>query len=85
MESAVPYNTGGRGAPQVEQCVCPPGYTGLSCEVKKLNLHLTRGASTRFVTSGGARFRGLAFAAWAANLRTSKKHRNGREPLTTLF
>ena len=33
MEVAVPRVTGLRPAPEVENCVCPEGYTGLSCQV----------------------------------------------------
>uniref|UniRef100_A0A0B7ATX1 Basement membrane-specific heparan sulfate proteoglycan core protein n=1 Tax=Arion vulgaris TaxID=1028688 RepID=A0A0B7ATX1_9EUPU len=32
MEIAVPRPTGQRGSPEVESCVCPEGYTGLSCQ-----------------------------------------------------
>ncbi|XP_054159296.1 basement membrane-specific heparan sulfate proteoglycan core protein-like isoform X2 [Oppia nitens] len=32
LDIAVPQNTGLLMAIEVEQCVCPPGYTGLSCE-----------------------------------------------------
>ncbi|BFZ23346.1 hypothetical protein BsWGS_26385 [Bradybaena similaris] len=32
MEIAVPRPTGLRPAPEVESCVCPEGYTGLSCQ-----------------------------------------------------
>ncbi|XP_028850828.1 basement membrane-specific heparan sulfate proteoglycan core protein isoform X4 [Denticeps clupeoides] len=32
MEVAVPNYTGLAGAPEVEQCLCPPGYSGLSCQ-----------------------------------------------------
>ncbi|CAG5123328.1 unnamed protein product, partial [Candidula unifasciata] len=32
MEIAVPRPTGQRPAPEVESCVCPEGYTGLSCQ-----------------------------------------------------
>lgn len=34
MDTAVPQSTGQSLATEVEQCVCPPGYIGLSCEVK---------------------------------------------------
>ena len=33
LESASPRNDGLGQAFFVEQCICPPGYTGLSCEV----------------------------------------------------
>lgn len=33
MDTAVPQNTGQRRALIVEQCTCPEGYTGLSCQV----------------------------------------------------
>lgn len=33
MDTAVSYNTGQEVASMVEDCTCPPGYTGLSCEV----------------------------------------------------
>ena len=36
MEIAVPSPTGMRLAPEVEKCVCPEGYTGLSCQVSSL-------------------------------------------------
>ncbi|XP_076325413.1 terribly reduced optic lobes isoform X10 [Tachypleus tridentatus] len=32
MDTAVPESTGQQLAAEVEQCVCPPGYIGLSCE-----------------------------------------------------
>uniref|UniRef100_T1IKD2 Basement membrane-specific heparan sulfate proteoglycan core protein n=1 Tax=Strigamia maritima TaxID=126957 RepID=T1IKD2_STRMM len=32
LDSAVPGNTGQGLAVSIEQCSCPPGYTGLSCE-----------------------------------------------------
>ncbi|XP_035226040.1 basement membrane-specific heparan sulfate proteoglycan core protein-like isoform X3 [Stegodyphus dumicola] len=32
IDTAVPQSTGQRLAPEVEQCICPPGYIGLSCE-----------------------------------------------------
>ncbi|XP_012944719.1 basement membrane-specific heparan sulfate proteoglycan core protein [Aplysia californica] len=32
MEIAVPQPTGKRAAPEVEKCICPDGYTGLSCQ-----------------------------------------------------
>lgn len=32
LDTAVPQNTGLPLALEVEQCVCPPGYVGLSCE-----------------------------------------------------
>ncbi|GFS51261.1 basement membrane-specific heparan sulfate proteoglycan core protein [Trichonephila inaurata madagascariensis] len=32
MDTAVPQSTGQGLATEVEQCVCPPGYIGLSCE-----------------------------------------------------
>ena len=32
LDTAVPQNTGLSLALEVEQCVCPPGYVGLSCE-----------------------------------------------------
>ena len=33
LDTAVPYNTGQEIASLVEDCSCPAGYTGLSCEV----------------------------------------------------
>ncbi|GBM20645.1 Basement membrane-specific heparan sulfate proteoglycan core protein, partial [Araneus ventricosus] len=33
MDTSVPQSTGQSLATAVEQCVCPPGYIGLSCEV----------------------------------------------------
>lgn len=33
MEIAVPQMTGNRQAPEVENCRCPEGYAGLSCQV----------------------------------------------------
>ena len=33
LDTAVPQSTGQSVAAIVEQCRCPPGYTGLSCEV----------------------------------------------------
>ena len=33
IETAVPYESGLGIANFVEQCLCPKGYTGLSCEV----------------------------------------------------
>ena len=33
MDTAVPHNTGQEVASTVEDCSCPPGYVGLSCEV----------------------------------------------------
>lgn len=38
MEIAVPTQTGQRAAPEVESCVCPEGYTGLSCQVSETDL-----------------------------------------------
>ena len=35
LESASPRNDGLGQASYVEQCICPQGYTGLSCEVGK--------------------------------------------------
>ena len=32
LDTAVQYNTGGDRAESVEQCQCPAGYEGLSCE-----------------------------------------------------
>ncbi|XP_053546192.1 basement membrane-specific heparan sulfate proteoglycan core protein isoform X4 [Bombina bombina] len=32
MDVAVPHSTGLQRAVEVEQCVCPPGYTGQSCQ-----------------------------------------------------
>lgn len=32
LDTAVPQNSGQNLAVEVEQCVCPPGYIGLSCE-----------------------------------------------------
>lgn len=34
MDTAAPQSTGQSLATEVEQCVCPPGYIGLSCEVR---------------------------------------------------
>lgn len=34
METAVPQYTGRERALEVEQCRCPPGYQGLSCQVE---------------------------------------------------
>jgi hypothetical protein len=36
MDTAVSLQTGEGYASQVESCRCPPGYSGLSCEVKDL-------------------------------------------------
>lgn len=33
MDTAVPYNTGQEVASLLEDCTCPPGYAGLSCQV----------------------------------------------------
>lgn len=33
MDMAVPENTGQDSALEVEQCTCPPGYRGPSCQV----------------------------------------------------
>lgn len=38
MDSAGIRNTGLGKAAYVEKCQCPVGYTGLSCEVKKLKV-----------------------------------------------
>ena len=34
MDTAVPQSTGQPRADMVEQCSCPSGHTGLSCEVR---------------------------------------------------
>ena len=34
MDTAVPQPTGQGQVPELEECVCPQGYTGLSCEVR---------------------------------------------------
>ena len=34
MDTAVPENTGQEVARMVENCQCPEGYTGTSCEVR---------------------------------------------------
>ena len=39
LDTAVPAGRGARGgeiAIEVEDCECPAGYTGLSCEVRKI-------------------------------------------------
>lgn len=36
MDIAVPSNPNQNRAPMVENCVCPEGYTGLSCQVMKM-------------------------------------------------
>jgi len=33
LDTAVPRSSSQELAESVEQCTCPPGYTGLSCEV----------------------------------------------------
>lgn len=39
MQSAQHVNVGLGVANLVEECVCPPGYEGLSCQVR-LNIHI---------------------------------------------
>jgi hypothetical protein len=39
LDSAVEEHNGGEKISAVEQCACPNGYSGLSCEVSK-NFHL---------------------------------------------
>ena len=38
IETALPYDSGMGLANFVEQCICPKGYTGLSCEVSIINI-----------------------------------------------
>lgn len=40
MDVAVPENTGQGSAGEVEQCTCPPGYRGPSCQVSLGPPHL---------------------------------------------
>lgn len=40
LETAVQQNTRQRTADEVEECVCPPGYRGTSCEVIHFDLIL---------------------------------------------
>ena len=37
MDSAVQGGSGQERAFAIEECACPPGYQGLSCEVRPLN------------------------------------------------
>ena len=40
MDTAVPQNTNRGRADIVEYCTCPPGYSGLSCQVKYINYEI---------------------------------------------
>lgn len=40
MDSAQAFNAGLGTANLVEECTCPPGYEGLSCQVRKFKSHL---------------------------------------------
>ena len=40
LDTASPVNSGLGQAYYVEQCLCPKGYTGISCEVSESCAHI---------------------------------------------